>query len=74
MTSLISDSLRRILGTSQPAPTPVRPTTSVPPASADAARGPYKAEVIAVEGKSYRLKEAQERAEQRAQRRRRKKP
>lgn len=34
----------------------------------------HKAEVIAIEGKSYRLKEAQERAEQRAQRRRRKKP
>lgn len=33
----------------------------------------HKAEVIAIEGKSYRLKEAQERAEQRAQRRRRKK-
>lgn len=34
----------------------------------------HNAELIALEGKSYRLKEAQERAEQRAQRRRRKKP
>jgi DNA replication protein DnaC len=30
----------------------------------------HNAEVIAIEGKSYRLKEAQERAEQRARRRR----
>jgi DNA replication protein DnaC len=34
----------------------------------------HNAEVIALEGKSYRLKEAQQRTEQRAQRRRRKKP
>ena len=34
----------------------------------------HNAEVIALEGESYRLKEAKERAEQRAQRRRRKKP
>jgi DNA replication protein DnaC len=34
----------------------------------------HHAELIALEGKSYRHKEAQERAEQRAQRRRRKKP
>lgn len=34
----------------------------------------HNAEIIALEGKSYRHKEAQERAEQRAQRRRRKKP
>jgi DNA replication protein DnaC len=34
----------------------------------------HHAEIIALEGKSYRHKEAQERAEQRAQRRRRKKP
>ena len=34
----------------------------------------HNAEVIALEGRSYRLKEAQERAEQRALRRRRKKP
>lgn len=34
----------------------------------------HNAEVIALEGRSYRLKEAEERAEQRAQRRRRKKP
>ena len=33
----------------------------------------HNAEIIALEGKSYRLKEAQERAEQRAQRRRSKK-
>ena len=33
----------------------------------------HNSEVIALEGESYRLKEAQERAEQRAQRRRRKK-
>ena len=33
----------------------------------------HNAEVIALEGDSYRLKEAKERAEQRAQRRRRKK-
>lgn len=33
----------------------------------------HNAEVIAIEGKSYRLKEAKERAEERAQRRRRKK-
>ena len=34
----------------------------------------HNAEIIGLEGKSYRHKEAQERAEQRAQRRRRKKP
>ena len=34
----------------------------------------HNAEIIALEGKSYRLKEAQERTEQRAQRRRRSKP
>jgi len=34
----------------------------------------HNAEIISLEGKSYRHKEAQERAEQRAQRRRRKKP
>jgi DNA replication protein DnaC len=34
----------------------------------------HNAEIISVEGQSYRHKEAQERAEQRAQRRRRKKP
>lgn len=34
----------------------------------------HHAEIIALEGKSYRHKEAQERAAQRAQRRRRKKP
>ncbi len=48
MTSLFSDSLRRILGTSQPAPPPIRPTPVSPAAAPEAARGPYKAEVIAV--------------------------